>query len=164
MMKKLFGSTRVVFTLLQVCSLIALIAAVWELTESSCDLAFLRRVLDGLAVPTLVLRLLETALWCVMWASFLLMCGRLKREPSAFTARNARTLLIIAVCCGVTGALLAAEAVIAGTSPVRGLILGGWFGSIGGVVVFFGMMTVALVLWHLLKSAMALQEDNDLTI
>ena len=163
-MKKFFGSTRVVFTLLQACSVIALIAAVWELTETSYDLQFLSTVLEGYAVPTLVMRLIETALWCVMWVSFLLMCGRLKREPSAFTPRNARTLLIIAVCCGGTGALLTAEAIIAGTSPVRGLLLGGWLGNIGGVVIFFGGMTVALVLRRLLRSAMALQEDNDLTI
>ena len=164
MMKKFFGSARVVFTLLQVCSVIALAASVWELTKTSHDLEFLRRVLHSYAVPMLALRLVEVALWCVMWVSFLLMCGRLKREPSAFTARNARTLLTIAVCCGVIGGMLVVEAVITGTSPVRGLMLDSWLGNIGGVVIFWGVMTVALVLWRLLKSAMALQEDNDLTI
>ena len=152
-MKRAWNSPRVIFTALQVCSVLAAVEGV----------AMLSMTLSG-GFPAMAAQIVEGALWCVMWLSFLRMCGRLKREPSAFTERNGQTLLVIAVCCGVTGAMLTVEAVAAASMLPRGLLFGGALGSLATVAVFFGMMTVSLVLRRLLKSAIALQQENDLTI
>lgn len=156
-MKKAWNHPKVIFTALQVCSVIALLPA----------LIGAEGAVKGLAQgePLVALHLAAgTGLWGWMWLSFLLMCGRLKREASAFTQRNARTLLVIAVCCGAFGAIMALEAVVSARVLARGLLFGGWLGSLANVAMFFGVAAVALVLRRLLKSAMALQQDNDLTI
>ena len=156
-MKKAWNDPQVVFTALQVCSAAALLPTLIAL-EGAVKGAWHGELLTVLQLG------IGGALWGWMWLSFLLMCGRLKREPSAFTERNARTLLVIAVCCGVLGAIMAAEAALAAQMLGRGLLLGGWLGSLATVAMFFGVAAVALVLRHMLKSAMALQQDTDLTI
>ena len=156
-MKKMWRNPRFVFTALQACSVIAMLPAL-----ISIELA-VKGALHG--QPGVVAVWVATsALWLTMWTSFLLMCGRLKREPSAFTERNARTLLIIAVCSSLLGL------------PSMWWIvteIGDWnLARIGSsaimqgfdMVVCFGVAAVALVLRSLLKSAMALQQDSDLTI
>ena len=152
-MKKLFNNMGFIFTALQVCSVIAILPAVYLVIEASRG--------AWLSVLTVAM---EGLLWAAMWLGFLLMCGRLKREPSAFTRRNARTLLLIAVCCGAIGVLSAIEAFVT-SGGVRGSL---FFivvpGSLGSLVMFFGVAAVALVLRRLLQSAMALQRDSDLTI
>lgn len=156
-MKKAWNNPKVIFTALQVCSVIALLPAVIAL-EAAAKGALQEE-------PLVALQMGVSALcWGIMWLSFLLMCGRLKRETSAFTERNARTLLIIAVCCGVLGAWMVMEAAAEAQRMTRGILLGGWLGSVAIVAMFFGVAAVALVLRGLLKSAMALQKDSDLTI
>ena len=156
-MKKMWRSPRFVFTALQACSVIAMLPALISL-----ELA-VKGALHG--QPGVVAFWVATsALWLTMWTSFLLMCGRLKREPSAFTEHNARTLLIIAVCSGLLG-LPSLWWVV---TELGGWVLGGVGSSVVlqgfDMVVCFGVAAVALVLRSLLKSAMALQQDSDLTI
>ena len=156
-MKKAWNDPRVIFTALQACSVIALLPALIALEAAA------KGALQG--EPLVALQMgVGAVCWGWMWLSFLLMCGRLKREASAFTQRNARTLLIIAVCCGVFGATVVAEVVVSARVLARGLLFGGWVGSLATVAMYFGVAAVALVLRHLLKSAMALQQDSDLTI
>ena len=151
-MKKIWNDARFVFTALQVCSVIAMAMG-----------AALATTVRGVTVSSVV-TVGEIALWWVMWWSFLRMCGRLKREPSAFTQANARTLLVIAVCCGASGLMAAVEAVVFAATVGRGLLFGGWMGGLATVAFYFGVAAVALILLRLLKSAMALQQDSDLTI
>ena len=155
-MKRLVNDARFVFTALQVCSVIAMIPAVY--------IAWCAVATGGAAWLEVGTTMLEGLLWIAMWGSFLLMCGRLKREPSAFTERNARTLMFIAVCCMALGMMMVAEAVIAAAPLAGSLFFIALPGSAASVVVFFGVGAVALVLRRLLKSAMELQQDNDLTI
>lgn len=156
-MKKAWNDPKVVFTALQVCSALALLPALIALEGAA------KGWLHGELATVLQLGV-GALLWGLMWLSFLLMCGRLKREPSAFTARNARSLQVIAVCCGVLGAIMAVEAVWETRMQDRGMLLGGWLGNLATVAMFFGVAAVALVLRHLLMNAMALQKDSDLTI
>lgn len=155
-MKKAWNDPRVIFTALQVCSVIAMLPALMGLELAA------KGALHG-QPGVVAVWVAASALWLTMWTSFLLMCGRLKKEPSAFTARNARTLLVIAVCCGLMGL------------PSLWWVITGWAGELGRfgssvvgqamqMVVFFGVAAVALVLRRLLMSAMALQKDSDLTI
>lgn len=148
-MKKMWNDAKFVFTALQACSIVAMVMGVALMTT-----------VRGVTVSSVV-TVGEAVLWWMMWWSFLRMCGRLKREPSAFTQANARTLLVIAVCCGVSGLL---EAVVFATTVGRGLLFGGWMGGLATVAFYFGVAAVALILLRLLKSAMALQQDSDLTI
>ena len=156
-MKRLVNDTRFVFTALQVCSVIAMIPAVYLAWQAGAAdgagtaLAFCAAVAEGLV-------------WIAMWVSFFLMCGRLKREPSAFTARNARTLLFIAVCCVALGVIMIADGMVTAARLAGSLFFIGMPGSLASVAVCFGVGAVALVLRRLLRSAMALQQDNDLTI
>ena len=151
-MKRIWNDAKFVFTALQVCSVIAMIMG-----------AALATTVRGMTIYSAV-TVGEVALWWAMWWSFLRMCGRLKREPSAFTQANARTLLVIAVCCGASGLLAAVEAVVFAASVGRSLLFGGWMSGLATVAFFFGVAAVALVLRRLLGSAMALQQDSDLTI
>ena len=152
-MKRLINDVRVIFTALQACSVIAVLAGLWMTANAwPADL------------PLRFFLLAELALWCVMWTGFLRMCGRLKREPSAFTARNAGTLLLIAICCGLTGLLLTGEMLanwVINGQRAYGQILSLFLFT---PLIFFGVTAVALVLRRMLLSAMALQRDNDLTI
>lgn len=158
MMKKAWNNPKFIFTALQVCSVIAMLPAL-----ISMELA-VKGALHG-QLGVVAAWGTVSALWITMWTSFLLMCGRLKKEPSAFTERNARTLLVIAVCCVLLGLPSLGWIVVAamGSGDM------GWFDSsvvMQGfdIVVFFGVAAVALVLRKLLRSAMALQQDSDLTI
>lgn len=156
-MKKAWNDPKVIFTALEVCSALALLPVLVALEAAA------KGAVHG--EPLVALQLGAGAFfWGWMWLSFLRMCGRLKRESSAFTARNARTLLVIAICCGALGAAAAAEAIVAARTPMRGMLLGGWLGAPATCVMFFGVGAVALVLRFLLKNAMALQQENDLTI
>ena len=156
-MKKLWHDPKVIFTALQACSVMALLPVVIALEGAA------KGWLHG-ELATVFQLGVGALLWGLMWVSFLLMCGRLKRESSAFTRRNARTLQVIAVCCGLLGAIMAAEAVLETRMLERGVLLGGFMGSLATVVMFFGVAVVALVLRHLLMNAMDLQKDSDLTI
>ena len=150
-MKRMVNSERFVFTALQVCSVVAMIFGLGETMSLSPGASAI--------LPAMIY-----ALWCAMWVSFLRMCGRLKRESSAFTEANARTLMVIAVCCAAAGIIMVVEALVTSAGMVRGLLLGGWLGGLATEAIFFGVAAVALVLRRLLKSAMALQQDSDLTI
>ena len=156
-MKKAWNDPRVIFTALQACGVAALLPVLIALE------AALKGIAQGEWLVFLQLAI-GAGLWGWMWLGFLLMCGRLKREPSAFTRRNARTLRDIAVCCGILGVIAAAEAIRETSVLTRGLIFGGWLGSLATVAMFFGVAAVALVLRRMLTSAMELQKDNDLTI
>ena len=156
-MKKAWHDPRVIFTALQVCSVIALLPVPVALE------AAVKGLIQGEGAVFLQL-VIGAGLWGWMWLSFLRMCGRLKREPSAFTRRNARTLRDIAVCCGLLGVIEAIEAIRETAVQARGVMLGGWLGTLATVVMLFGVAGVALVLRHLLMNAMALQQDSDLTI
>ena len=154
-MKKLLNNLRFIFTALQVCSVIAILAGFWTIW-----LVWPQHHLVGQ-----YLFLTELALWCVIWIAFLRMCGRLKREPTAFTERNAKTILLIAVCCGLTGLLMTTEMIV----ELAGLIQLMGYGFLMSTYLFsplivFGVMAIALVLHRLLRSAIALQQDSDLTI
>ena len=156
-MQKAWNDPKVIFTALQACSVIALLPALIALEAAAKGAA------QG--EPLVTLQMGAGAFcWGWMWLSFLLMCGRLKREPSAFTERNARTLMVIAACCSGLGVLTAVENVIEAQMLSRGLLLGGWLGGLATIAMFFGVAAVALVLRRLLRSAMALQQDSDLTI
>lgn len=156
-MKKAWNDAKVIFTALQACSVVALLPVLIVLEGA------MKGVFHGEMVTVLRLTI-EAGLWGWMWLSFLRMCGRLKREPSAFTQRNARTLLVIAICCGALGVIMAAEEIVSAQVLTRGLLFGGWIGSLATMAMFFGVCAVALVLRRMLNSAMALQQDSDLTI
>ena len=151
-MKKLWNEAKFVFTALQVCSVIAMGMGVALMTT-----------VRGMTVYSAV-TVGEAVLWWTMWWSFLRMCGRLKREPSAFTGDNARTLLVIVVCCAASGLLEAVDTVVFAATAGRGLLFGGWMGGLAAIAFYFGVAAVALVLRRLLKNAMILQQDSDLTI
>ena len=156
-MKARMQDTNFVFTLLQVCTGIAILPA----------LALLAIFLRWWDTPYTLPRVMQVLLWIIAWGSFGLMCQRLKHE-SAFTKRNARSLMCIAVCCGATGLVQAlgfvgSTAVKLGNNPALTTAV-----TIGVNMIlpaaFLGVSAVALTLRHLLLRARAMQQENELTI
>lgn len=158
-MKARMQDTNFVFTLLQVCTGIAILPA----------LALLVIFLRWWDTPYTLPRILQVILWTAAWGSFGLMCQRLKKE-SAFTRRNARSLMCIAVCCGAIGLVQAfgfvgSAAVLLGLENASGLEVVVNMGiSVILPAAFLGVAAVALTLRHLLLRAMTMQQENELTI
>jgi len=158
-MKTRMQDTAFVFTLLQICTAIAILPA----------LALLIIFLRWWDTPYTLPRILQVLLWTAAWVSFGGMCQRLKCE-SAFTRRNARSLMWIAVCCGMTGLVqllgLVGSASLQLTSAGGELLTS--LVSLGVSVIlpvaFLGVSAVALTLRHLLLRAMTMQQENELTI
>ena len=158
-MKSRMQDTNFVFTLLQVCTGVAILPA----------LALLVIFLRWWDTPYTLPRIVQVLFWMAAWGSFGCMCQRLKHE-SAFTRRNARSLMWIAVCCAAIGLVQAfgfvgSAAVLLGMENATGLevVLGIGVGVILPAA-FLGVAAVALTLRHLLLRAMAMQQENELTI
>ncbi len=171
MKKKLFDS-KVVFTLLQgiaallmalgVC-LAGLLLYVGIHSVGANDLSAAQRI------PLLICGFASVAAVSVCCAvalvEFFRMCGRLKREK-AFTARNQRTMGIVALCCLVAGGTLLASALVLGIvdwvlADVLGLY---WFQMLVGAFLFLAVSAAAWALHLLVRKAVSLQEEVDLTV
>ncbi len=156
-MKARMQDTAFVFMLLQVCTAIAILPA----------LALLIIYLRWWDTPYTLPRILQVLLWTVAWGSFGGMCQRLKHE-SAFTRRNARSLMWIALCCGMIGLVQAVG--FLGSTAIRLQDMPSLTMAVNiGVnmilpTAFLGVSAVALTLRHLLLRAMTMQQENELTI
>lgn len=152
-MKKRFSDLSFVLTLLQVCSVLAALGAAGVIF-----IACRPHLTDR--TPWLIL---ECLLWSAAWVDFFRMCRRLKTEPSAFTEKNARTLLVIAVCCGLIGVMQLIP-------WLRDLLFLRTYTFLASLLMllpptaFLGVAAVGLTLRGLLKRAMALEKESELTI
>ena len=151
MKKSLWHDTNFVFFLLQICAFIAALLGGLAIFLVLCY------TLHSGHTPWFIL---ECILWMAAWADFFLMCRRLRREPSAFTQKNARTLLVISCCCGAIGLmqLLPWLRNLGLGTPMLLLM------ELLPPLCFLGVAAVGMTLRGLLKRAMALQEESELTI
>lgn len=134
--KRPLRSVRVVFALLEVCALLAMFAVV-------------AITLD--AMPVGALPIASCALWCVLLGCFLCMADRIRREPDAFTDRNASSLRNIAVCCVVLGILTAADTLCT---------VNDWLDALIFLLLFSGVATAAWTLRRLFPSAVPSSDEG----
>lgn len=172
--KKWFYDTRIIFTALQVLTILALAAGtllmVWlDVLGIS---ALLRGLFDarGDLVPFSIIGLMTVAFISAMCyialISFFNLCGRLKTS-TAFTEQNTRAMKRIALCSlGIGTSFLLSDALICLTSFMlfdpNFHLIDVYF--VGISLVFFLIALVVWTLYILLDRATAIQEENDLTI
>jgi len=161
MMKKHQDSLPWVLGSLQVCGALAMAAAVFAVMVCLS----LGAITDINCLPA---TLAKAGLWLAAWGFFLALLGRIRREPTACTKQNTSALGHIGLCVGGLGAVQLIDGVVSalrvGASPTtyQTLLMVVRVGLLP--LMLFGVMTVALVLRSLLLSAMALQQEADLTI
>ena len=172
--KKWLHDTRIIFTVLQALTLLALAGG--TLLMLWLDILGISAMLNGLSaprgelIPFAIIGLLTVAFISVMCyialISFFTLCGRLK-TGTAFTVQNTRAMRRISLCAlGVSIGFFACDALICLTSW---LVLDPPFHLIDVylVGVGFAFLLVALIVWTLyllLDRATAIQQENDLTI
>lgn len=157
-MMKWLDSPKHLFMVLCVISVIAIAAGVW--LSVSCGVL---QVLEDASrtgaagVWYVVTALLNCALWCTAWGSFLGMCIRLMKGGTAFTPKNSRTLKVIGGCVALIGLVMCVRALprlIASPDVylvIEAVILPGTFVTVG---------MIAFILSRLLDHAMALEAEQ----
>jgi len=119
---------------------------------------------DAFAVALLCLAAVVIVSLCCYRAlhCFHRMCARLKTTRS-FTEDNCRALAQMSRCCALAGAVLSIALAV--------LLIWSWEGvtlmSAALLAIPFAFLTIALMLWavHLLmRRALSIQEENDLTV
>lgn len=175
-MKRKLNDARFVFTALQGLSVIAMAGGLVLSRLLNVVLALALMLLRGEAVQSMpegmACMVLLTAGWMILWTAFLRMCGRLKKESSAFTAANARGLAWIAAGSALCGATLTALMLL-GYGDMTSPIVNGSFSVMTLMIslmdfvlpaAFLLVSCAALALRSLLLRAMKLQQEADLTI
>ena len=147
-MRKLFSTPKPLFTLLAIAAVIAAGAGVYL----------------GFALGTLMpgtsrlLPFLGMTLWIEAWFEFLLMCLRLRKGESAFTASTGRTLHAISWSMVGLAVVTPVASLIGGTRDamtfllIERLLLPG---------LFLSVAMAAKVLSGLLEHAMALEKEQE---
>lgn len=146
-MKNHFSEPKLLFTLLAAASVIAIAAGTYL------------GVALGMAGSTVVsaLSISGMLLWALIWGDFLGMCLRLRKDESAFTPANSRTLRVISLClvglAAVTEFAAWADGTRAGGYQVieKGLLPG----------FFLSVALAAHILRRLLNHAMALEAEQE---
>lgn len=97
--------------------------------------------------------------------TFFRLCGRMK-QGSAFTRPNERAMGRIALCCLIAGLTLAAGCAVLKIADLLGGCVMGlyWFEMAAMAFIFLSVSLVAWALCLLVRRAIPLQEDADLTI
>lgn len=147
-MKKLFSEPKPLFTLLAVAAVIAAGTGVY--------LGFLL----GTVMPGMsrILPFLGIAFWFEAWLEFLLMCLRLRKGETAFTAATGKTLRIIFICMMGLAIVSFASALIGGTREALG------FQVIEQALLpglFLSVAVVAKILHGLLTHAIAIEKEQE---
>ena len=175
-MRKYLGSLRTVFTLLQgVTVLMALMGVYLAAMLLYVGIQALGAGYPGIGMPlgsyvTLLtvgfLSVLTVSGACaVAMYTFFRLCGRLKKG-TAFTCANEQAMSRIALCCLIVGLTLAASCLALWVAEsVWGYVMGlYWFQML---VVALLCIAVALIAWALallVRRAVVLQEEVDLTV
>jgi len=149
-MKKWFAEPKFLFTLLVGVSILAIICGVYL------------GVALGLSMggATTALSAAGMLLWAWAWGEFLVMCLRLRRGESAFTASTGRTLRMIGWCM-VGLAVVCIACAMTGTEGGRSAA---GYDLIGGVILpcfFLAVGAAAKILQDLLTHAMAIEKEQE---
>ncbi|MGN0746704.1 MAG: DUF2975 domain-containing protein [Aristaeellaceae bacterium] len=101
----------------------------------------------------------------VALCTFFRMCGRLKQD-TAFTRANEQAMGRIALCCLIAGLTLAVGcAALWVAESVWGCVMGlYWLEMVIMAVLFLAVALIAWALTLLVRRAVALQEEADLTV
>ena len=175
-MKKSLNSPATIFTLLQGCTVLISLLGVWvAATMLYAGVQALQCGYPGIGMPlgsyvTLLtvgfLSVLTVSGACaVAMYTFFRLCGRLKKG-TAFTRVNERAMSRIALCCLIAGLTLAVSCTALWMAEsVWGYVMGlYWFQML---VVALLCAAVALIAWALallVRRAVVLQEEADLTV
>ena len=145
-MKKLFSNLKFIFTLLAVVSLLAITLGIYL------------GITLGTSMPgkTRILPFLGITFWTDAWVEFMVMCLRLRKGDSAFTAATEKTLHRISCCMVGLAVVTICSAVIAGNRlaefwMIELIILPG---------IFLAAAVAAKILRGLLLHAMALEKEQ----
>lgn len=175
-MLKKFSTPETAFTLLQ--GITALLCAAGAAVAAGLfyvGVCALRMGAEGLHIPqgsfmTLLIcgfaaLLIVSAACATALITFFRLCSRIKRG-TAFTAANARAMGCIALCCVIaSGALLLACIAILIAEAVCGGVMGLYWTEMAVLAcAFLAVGAVAWALCLLVRRAVALQEDADLTV
>ena len=170
MLKKL-STPNAIFTMLQGMTVLISAAGVflaWMLLRVGFAAVEAGAAVSGLPQPgwwTLLIAgfasvIIVSVACAVALYTFFFMCSRIKRA-TAFTRENERAMGRIALCCLVAGLTLAAACAALQIAHVTGLF---WF-QMG--VMAFAFLAVSMVAWALcllVRRAVTLQEEADLTV
>ncbi|MGN0970561.1 MAG: DUF2975 domain-containing protein [Aristaeellaceae bacterium] len=175
-MKKRLCSIRTVFTLLQiVTALIALMGVYLAAMLLYVGIQALGAGYPGIGMPlgsyvTLLavgfLSVLTVSAACaVALCTFFRLCGRLK-QGTAFTRVNERAMGRIALCCLIAGLTLAVGcAALWAAESAWGCVMGlYWLEMVIVAVLFLAVALIAWALTLLVRRAVILQEEVDLTV
>ena len=175
-MKKQLSSIRTMFTLLQIVTvLISLLGAYLAVMLLYVGIQALGTGYSGIGMPlgsyvTLLtvgfLSVLTVSGACaVALCTFYRLCERLK-QGTAFTRINEQALCRIALCCLTAGLTLAVCcAVLWIAESVWGCVMGlYWLEMVIMAVLFLSVSLIARALALLVRRAVVLQEDADLTV
>lgn len=157
-MMKWLDSPKHLFSILCVIAAIAIAVGVW--LSVSCGV--LQAPADasrtgGAGVWYVITALVNCALWCVAWGSFMGMCIRLMKGGTAFTQKNSRTLKVIGGSVALIGLVMCVRALPRlSAAPdlflvIEAVILPGTFVTVG---------MIAFILSRLLDHAMALEAEQ----
>lgn len=157
-MKKWLDSPKFLFGALRVVAVAAIAAGVWLSVVCGVLPTFAQE--QGVApvgVGYVVTSVINCGLWCMAWGTFFGMCGRLMTGASAFTPENGRTLHIIGCSVSLIAGIMCLRA-----TP-RLIVTPDIYLVIEAVILPCTFLTVgmlAFILSRLLKSAMALEEEQ----
>lgn len=146
-MKNRFSEPKLLFTLLAAASVFAIAAGTY--LGIALGMAG-STIVSALAIPGLLL-------WALAWGDFLAMCLRLRRDESAFTPANSRTLRVIGGCLVGLAIVTELAAWAGGTRAVgyqviEKVLLPGFF---------LAVALAAHVLRRLLCHAMSLESEQE---
>lgn len=146
-MKNRFSEPKLLFTLLAAASVISIAAGTY--LGVALGMAG-NAAVSAMAIPGMLL-------WALAWGEFLAMCLRLRRDESAFTAANSRTLRIIGGCLVGLAIVTELAAWAGGTRAavyqlIEKVLLPGFF---------LAVALAAHVLCRLLNHAMALEAEQE---
>ena len=175
-MRKSLNSPSTIFTMLQGFTVLMSLLGVWiAVTLLYAGVLALQCGYPGIGMPlgsyvTLLtvgfLSVLTVSGACaVAMYTFFRLCGRLKKG-TAFTRANEQALERIALCCVIVGLTLLISCIVLWVAEsVWGFVMGlYWFQML---VVALLCIAVALIAWALallVRRAVALQEEVDLTV
>ena len=175
-MRKSLNSPSTIFTMLQVVTILLSLMGVWiAVTLLYTGILALQTGYPGIGMPlgsyiTLLtvgfLSVLTVSGCCaVAMYTFFRLCGRLK-QGTAFTRANEHAMARIALCCLIAGlTLLISCAALWAAESVWGCVMGLYWLEMAIMAVLF--LAVALIAWALtllVRRAVALQEEADLTV
>lgn len=157
-MKRWLDSPKFLFGALRVVAVAAIAAGVWLSVVCGVLPTFAEeKGAAPVGVGYVVTSVINCGLWCIAWGAFFGMCGRLMQADTAFTQENSRTLHIIGASVSAIAGIMCLRAL------PRLIAVPDFFLVIEGVILpgaFLTVGMVAFILCRLLKSAMALEEEQ----